>query len=174
MLLTDPCKRMFEETGPATGPTGPDGRPRRRKARTMARFSDKTALVTGGGSGIGAAISRALAAEGASVVVTDIKLDAAQGVVDQIVAAGGTAVAFEQNTAKPEQCEAAVEFAKTTYGALHLAVNNAGIGAPPPTSATTTSPPGTASARSTSTASSTVCAISFRPWSRPAAEPSST
>ena len=64
------------------------------------------------------------------MVVTDIKLDAAQGVVDQIVAAGGTAVAFEQNTAKPEQSEAAVEFAKTTYGALHLAVNNAGIGAP--------------------------------------------
>ena len=54
----------------------------------MARFSDKTALVTGGGSGIGAAISRALAAEGASVVVTDIALDAAKGVVDEGLEAG--------------------------------------------------------------------------------------
>jgi len=97
----------------------------------MARFTDKTAIVTGGGSGIGAEISRALASEGASVVVTDIKLDAAQSVVDEIVAAGGTARAFEQNTAVAEQSDAAVEFAKATYGALHLAVNNAGIGAAP-------------------------------------------
>jgi NAD(P)-dependent dehydrogenase (short-subunit alcohol dehydrogenase family) len=97
----------------------------------MARFTDKTAIVTGGGSGIGAEISRALAAEGASVVVTDIKLDAARAVVDEIVAAGGTASAFEQNTAVAEQSDAAVEFAKATYGALHLAVNNAGIGAAP-------------------------------------------
>ncbi|GAB2984551.1 SDR family NAD(P)-dependent oxidoreductase [Frigoribacterium salinisoli] len=97
----------------------------------MARFTDKTAIVTGGGSGIGAAISKALAAEGASVVVTDIALDAAKGVVDEIVAAGGTATAFEQNTAKAADSEAAVQHAVDTYGALHLAVNNAGIGAAP-------------------------------------------
>jgi NAD(P)-dependent dehydrogenase (short-subunit alcohol dehydrogenase family) len=100
---------------------------------TMSKFSGKTAIVTGGGSGIGAEISRQLAAEGASVVVTDIKLDAAQSVVDEIVTEGGIASAFEQNTAEWEQSEAAVAFAKDTYGALHLAVNNAGIGAPPQT-----------------------------------------
>ncbi len=97
----------------------------------MARFDGKVAIVTGGGSGIGAEISRELAAEGAAVVVTDIRLDAAQGVVDQITAAGGRAAAFAQNTAIAEQSEAAVQFAQTTFGALHLAVNNAGIGAAP-------------------------------------------
>ncbi|WP_084124663.1 SDR family NAD(P)-dependent oxidoreductase [Demequina sp. NBRC 110054] len=97
----------------------------------MARFEGKTAIVTGGGSGIGAEISRELAAEGASVVVTDIKVEAAQKVVDEIEAAGGKAAAFAQNTAKWEDSEAAVEFAKKTFGGLHLAVNNAGIGAPP-------------------------------------------
>ncbi len=96
----------------------------------MARFDTKTALVTGGGSGIGAAISRALAAEGASVVVTDIQLDAAERVVAEIEGAGGTATAFRQDTAKAEDSEAAVAHAVVTYGALPLAVNNAGISAP--------------------------------------------
>lgn len=98
---------------------------------TRDRFQGKVAIVTGGGSGIGAEISRELAAEGASVVVTDIKLESAQSVVDQIVAAGGTAAAFAQNTAQAEDAKAAVDFAVEQYGALHLAVNNAGIGAPP-------------------------------------------
>ncbi|MFT2693531.1 SDR family NAD(P)-dependent oxidoreductase [Clavibacter zhangzhiyongii] len=96
----------------------------------MARFDTKTALVTGGGSGIGAAISRALAAEGASVVVTDIQLEAAERVVAEIEAAGGTATAFRQDTSKAEDSEAAVAHTVATYGALHLAVNNAGISAP--------------------------------------------
>ncbi|KQQ28695.1 SDR family NAD(P)-dependent oxidoreductase [Frondihabitans sp. Leaf304] len=97
----------------------------------MGKFEGKVAIVTGGGSGIGEGISKALAAEGASVVVTDIKLDAAQRVVDEIVAAGGTASAFEGNTSVAADSEKTVEFAQQTYGALHLAVNNAGIGAAP-------------------------------------------
>lgn len=94
----------------------------------MAQFTDKVALVTGGGSGIGEAISKELAGKGASVVVTDINLEAAQRVVQEIVDAGGTASAVQQDTANKEDAEMVVRHAVRTYGALHLAVNNAGIG----------------------------------------------
>lgn len=97
----------------------------------MSEFEGKVAIVTGGGSGIGEAVARALAAAGASVVVTDIQLHAAERVAEAITAAGGTASAFEQNTAVAADSERAVQYAVDTYGALHLAVNNAGIGAAP-------------------------------------------
>lgn len=94
----------------------------------MAQFTGKVALITGGGSGIGEAISKELAAKGASVVVSDINLDAAQRVVREITDDGGTASAVRQDTARKEDAEAVVRHAVDTYGALHLAVNNAGIG----------------------------------------------
>ncbi|MCW2130899.1 SDR family NAD(P)-dependent oxidoreductase [Arthrobacter sp. VKM Ac-2550] len=94
----------------------------------MAQFTDRVALVTGGGSGIGEAVSKELAAKGASVVVTDINLDAAQRVTQEIMDAGGTASAVKQDTASKEDNERVVRHAVDTYGALHFAVNNAGIG----------------------------------------------
>lgn len=94
------------------------------------RFAGKTALVTGGASGIGKAVAVALAAEGASVVINDLKRETAQAVVDEIVAAGGKALAIAGDVGKPESVKAAVEAAVEAYKALHLAFNNAGIGGP--------------------------------------------
>jgi NAD(P)-dependent dehydrogenase (short-subunit alcohol dehydrogenase family) len=91
-------------------------------------FDGKVAIVTGGGSGIGEAIGKDLASHGVRVVVTDINLEAAERVVAEITAAGGTASAVRQDTAKPEDSERVVQHAVDTYGALHYAVNNAGIG----------------------------------------------
>jgi NAD(P)-dependent dehydrogenase (short-subunit alcohol dehydrogenase family) len=97
----------------------------------VTRFEARVALVTGAGSGIGEAIARRLASEGASVVVTDIRFDQAERVAAAIRDVSGRAEAFEQNTAIAEQSEAAVAFATETFGSLHLAVNNAGIAAAP-------------------------------------------
>lgn len=97
----------------------------------MREFDGKVALVTGGGSGIGEACVKDLAALGASVLVTDIDEQAAQRVADEVTAAGGTASAFRQDASVAAEHEAAVAEAVSRYGALHLAVNNAGVGAGP-------------------------------------------
>ncbi|MFJ4029921.1 SDR family NAD(P)-dependent oxidoreductase [Paenarthrobacter sp. NPDC089989] len=94
----------------------------------MGNFQGKTALVTGGGSGLGEAISKDLANNGVNVVVVDVNLDAATRVAGEITASGGTAVPFKANTAVAEDSKKAVDFAVETYGALNYAVNNAGIG----------------------------------------------
>ena len=93
-------------------------------------FEGRTALVTGGGSGIGKAVALELAVHGANVVVNDLHLDTAQKVVEQIVSSGGNAVAVAGNVGRPEDVKAAVDLAVKGYGALHLAVNNAGISGP--------------------------------------------
>ena len=93
-------------------------------------FLNKVAIVSGGGSGIGAETAKLLAAGGASVVLSDINLEAAQAIADEIIKAGGKAAAFKADAAKPDDAKATVDFAKTTFGALHLAFNNAGIVGP--------------------------------------------
>jgi NAD(P)-dependent dehydrogenase (short-subunit alcohol dehydrogenase family) len=94
------------------------------------RFETKVALVTGGASGIGEAVALQLAREGAKVVVADMDASGAERVVRAIGQAGGEASPFELNVADALEVEAMVSFSERTYGALHLSVNNAGIGGP--------------------------------------------
>jgi NAD(P)-dependent dehydrogenase (short-subunit alcohol dehydrogenase family) len=91
------------------------------------QLTKKAALVTGGGSGIGRACAMVLAQKGAAVLVSDINLDAAQSVADEIVAAGGKAVANQCNVSDITAVEAMVKAAITAFGQLDIAVNNAGI-----------------------------------------------
>ncbi|NYI79110.1 SDR family NAD(P)-dependent oxidoreductase [Nocardioides panzhihuensis] len=91
-------------------------------------FENKVALVTGGGSGLGEAIAKELAELGAKVVITDIDLDAATRVAEEIKTGGGEAMPLRADTSMAEDAERSVAFAVETYGKLNYAVNNAGIG----------------------------------------------
>lgn len=91
------------------------------------RLAGKVALISGAGSGIGAAHARVFAAEGASVAVTDIRLAAAESVVAEIVSAGGTAIAIEHDVASEQSWADAVARTVEAFGALTTLVNNAGL-----------------------------------------------
>ena len=92
----------------------------------MQRFDGKTAIVTGGGGGIGGATCRRLAAEGAKVAVFDMNLDAAEKVAADIRANGGQAAAFACNITDRAQVDAAVAAAEAQLGPIAVLVNNAG------------------------------------------------
>jgi 3-oxoacyl-[acyl-carrier protein] reductase len=94
----------------------------------MSKLTGKVAVVTGASKGIGAAIAKALAAQGASVIVNYASSKAgAEAVVDAITAAGGKALAAQGDVSKAAEARAIVDAAIKAYGRLDILVNNSGV-----------------------------------------------
>src|SRR3989442_2692346 len=95
------------------------------------KLEGKIALITGGSRGIGAAIAKRRAAEGANVAITYTKAaDAAASVVKEIERAGGRAIAIQADAADADASKAAVEKTVAAFGRLDVLVNNAGTAIP--------------------------------------------
>lgn len=96
------------------------------------RMASRTAVVTGAGSGIGAAIARGLAAEGANVVLADLNDQAAEAVAAGITADGGAALAVHVDVTSRAEVQAAIAATVDRFGRLDVWFNNAGMNAPMP------------------------------------------
>ena len=96
-------------------------------ARPSGQLADRIALVTGAGRGIGLAIARAFAQEGADVVIADLLPESAARAADEIRALGRSALALEVDVAQPAQVEAMVERAVGHLGRIDILVSNAGV-----------------------------------------------
>jgi 3-oxoacyl-[acyl-carrier protein] reductase len=104
----------------------------------MSKLTKKVALVTGGSRGIGAAIAKRLAADGASVAITYAKdASAASAVVKAIELGGGKAIAIKADAVDVEAVRGGVDKAVATFGRLDVLVNNAGTAIPKPFEETT-------------------------------------
>jgi len=100
---------------------GPEG-------KIMSKLANKVAIVTGASKGIGAGIARALAAEGAAVVVNYASSKAgADKVVSDIEQAGGRAIAVQGDVSKADQAQGLVDAAVDAFGGLDVLVNNSGV-----------------------------------------------
>ena len=94
------------------------------------RLKDKVAIVTGGGRGIGKAISQALASEGAIVVIAARTLSKLEETVEKIKSGGGRAKAIHADVSDEKQVQRMVAEALNDYGKVDILVNNSGIGGP--------------------------------------------
>ena len=92
----------------------------------MARFSDKVAIITGGAQGIGEAIARQMASEGAAVAILDIQEAKAQAVAKDIITRGGRALAVKMDIADSLEVKRAVKQVEDKLGKVDILVNNAG------------------------------------------------
>ena len=97
------------------------------------RLDGKTAIITGGGRGLGEYMANALSEVGANVVLCSRKLEACEGVKQEIVARGGRALALACDITKPDDVARVVEETQKTFGAIDILVNNSGAtwGTPP-------------------------------------------
>lgn len=91
------------------------------------RFAGRVVLVTGAGGGIGRAVAMRFAAEGAKVGVNDLKADTVQGVVDEILAAGGQAMPAPADVSSREQVDAMFREVEREFGFVDVLYNNAGL-----------------------------------------------
>lgn len=94
------------------------------------RLRDRTVVITGAGSGIGAGIARGLAVEGANVVLADLNEEAARGVAAEIGASGGSALAVRVDVTDRTQVRAGIQAAVDRFGRLDAYFNNAGMNKP--------------------------------------------
>lgn len=91
------------------------------------RFKGRTAIVTGGGSGIGRATSLAFAAEGASVAVADVDRSSGEDTLREVIARGGRAIFIEADVASDRDAQKIVDQSLSTFGRIDILHNNAGI-----------------------------------------------
>lgn len=92
------------------------------------KLEDKVVIITGAGSGIGAATAKLFGTHGATVVASDVNLENAKKIVDEIKKSGGTASAIKTDVTEFEEVESLVADTVKEYGRLDVIVNNAGIG----------------------------------------------
>ena len=98
-----------------------------REQRMTRRLEDKVVLITGAGSGIGAACATLFASEGAKVFASDLKLEAVQHVARQIVDSGGEAVGFAADVSKRADAEKLVHEVVARFGRVDAVINSAGV-----------------------------------------------
>ena len=95
--------------------------------RLEMKLKDKSALITGAGSGIGKSIAQAFALAGVRLAIADVNLNAAQAVAEQISSSGGRANSIQMDVANEDQVNAGVEQAAREFEGLDVLVSNAGI-----------------------------------------------